>query len=157
MWTFELSFIFKINYGVNLPAFIKIITIWFNYSSVRSFSLLLKICFFFIILSIQNFHLLLLLTFIFFTICFILLFINQTKIVIRYFNSGIQSVNISTNFFDRIQTNNIMESNDNNNHKNMQIHISKQNNKKAYDLNHTKILLNYCNFEIFWKSFSLFA
>ena len=42
-----------------------------------------------------------------------------------------------------------MESNDNNNHKNMQIHISKQNNKKAYDLNHTKILLNYCNFEIF--------
>ena len=42
-----------------------------------------------------------------------------------------------------------MQSDYNNNHKDVQIHIRKKDNKKADNLNHTEILLNNCNFKIF--------
>jgi len=58
-------------------------------------------------------------------------------------------MNISTNFFDGIQTDAVMQSDYNNNNKDMQIHIRKKHNKKTDNLNHTKILLNNSNFKIF--------
>lgn len=58
-------------------------------------------------------------------------------------------MNISTNFFDGIQTDAVMQSDYNNNHKDVQIHIRKKHNKKTDNLNHTKILLNNSNFKIF--------
>lgn len=58
-------------------------------------------------------------------------------------------MNISTNFFDGIQTDAVMQSDYNNNNKDVQIHIRKKHNKKTDDLNHTKILLNNSNFKIF--------
>jgi len=50
-----------------------------------------------------------------------------------------------------------MQSNYNNNDKDVQIHIRKKDDKEADNLDHSEILLNNCNFEIFRKSFSLIA